>query len=238
VLNGNPNLISASVFSAVPGTGGEWLTGQFRFNTTDVPVGQANILINTKNIFHMGLIDGNDGGASYGYFSDFAALNLGADKVICGGSVRLDAGIGKDTYLWSNGSTGQTIDVSESGTYWVRTTLSSCVLTDTIVVTNNIAKVDLGTDAVICTGQKKLLEATTSGATYKWQDGSTRSTFEVNAAGTYWVEVMYGTAAGTGCNLSQCYLPMAGRFYQLPLSGKQAGYVCCRGKGRKLHKQR
>jgi hypothetical protein len=129
LLNGKTNIISAASFSAVPGTGGEWMATQVEFNTIDVPLWQANLIVNSKSIFQMGLIDGNNGGASYGYFSDFAALNLGSDKNLCsGGSVTLDAGFGKDSYLWSDGSSNQTLTVTQSGKYWVKAVVGNCVI--------------------------------------------------------------------------------------------------------------
>ena len=48
---------------------------------------------------------------------------LGNDLFVCEGeSVILDAGDGYFSYLWSNGSTGQTITVSEAGTFWCTVT--------------------------------------------------------------------------------------------------------------------
>ena len=49
--------------------------------------------------------------------------------------------------------------------------------------------VDLGPDQEICPGSTLLLNATTPGATYLWQDGSSASTFTADASGTYWVLV-------------------------------------------------
>ena len=46
-------------------------------------------------------------------------VDLGEDITTCDESVTLDAGEGYDSYLWSNGETTQTIEVSESGDYSV-----------------------------------------------------------------------------------------------------------------------
>jgi hypothetical protein len=49
-------------------------------------------------------------------------VNLGNDTTLCyGDTLHLDAGPGDSTYtyLWSNGTTGQTINVVKKGTYWV-----------------------------------------------------------------------------------------------------------------------
>jgi hypothetical protein len=70
---------------------------------------------------------------------------LGNDTVICqDSSLVLDAGSGFASYLWSNGSTGQTLTIDSAGIYWVevQTTLN-CIYRDTIVV-----------DTTICTSVK------------------------------------------------------------------------------------
>ena len=46
-------------------------------------------------------------------------IDLGDDIETCDESVTLDAGAGADSYLWSNGETSQSIEVSESGEYTV-----------------------------------------------------------------------------------------------------------------------
>ncbi|MEZ4928428.1 MAG: gliding motility-associated C-terminal domain-containing protein [Chitinophagales bacterium] len=51
-------------------------------------------------------------------------VDLGNDTSFCQGeSVSLDAGANYDEYLWSDNSTGQTLTVNTSGTYWVQTTI-------------------------------------------------------------------------------------------------------------------
>ncbi|MDX2360174.1 MAG: T9SS type A sorting domain-containing protein [Crocinitomicaceae bacterium] len=49
--------------------------------------------------------------------------------------------------------------------------------------------VDLGGDSTICDTTTLILDATTSGASYNWQDGSSSSTFAVDSSGIYWVEM-------------------------------------------------
>ena len=49
--------------------------------------------------------------------------------------------------------------------------------------------VNLGPDVTLCAGQSTPLQATTTGATYLWQDGSTDSVIIATQTGTYWVTV-------------------------------------------------
>ena len=52
-------------------------------------------------------------------------IDLGEDIETCDETVTIDAGSGADNYLWSNGETTQTIEVSESGEYSVELNGSS-----------------------------------------------------------------------------------------------------------------
>lgn len=63
-------------------------------------------------------------------------VSLGADDSLCiGSSTLLDAGQGFGSYLWSDGSTGQTLFVSTAGTYSVTVTdANGCSNADTIVL--------------------------------------------------------------------------------------------------------
>jgi hypothetical protein len=192
VINGNPNIISPNNFSVVSGTGGEWMSAQIQLSTATIPVNVASLLSNSISVFQMGIIDGNDGGASYSYTSDFnnPTVYLGSDKSICSGDlIVLDAGPNKTSYTWNDGSKKQTLQVLKGGKYWVTTSIGGCISSDTIIITEeSLPSVDLGSDKTICSGQSIVLDVAHAGATYKWQDGSTNSSFEVKSAGTYWVE--------------------------------------------------
>jgi PKD repeat protein len=62
-------------------------------------------------------------------------VNLGNDTTICfGNTLTLNAGILGDSYLWSNGSTAQTLDISDAGTYWVQVFKGGCSGWDSITV--------------------------------------------------------------------------------------------------------
>ncbi|MNK05581.1 hypothetical protein D3C87_234640 [compost metagenome] len=70
-------------------------------------------------------------------YSGFPVVNLGADTTLCEGSnLLLDAQNPGSTYLWSDGSTDQTLDVTTSGTYQVTVkNAAQCSRTDAITVT-------------------------------------------------------------------------------------------------------
>jgi PKD repeat protein len=65
-----------------------------------------------------------------------ANLNLGNDTILCPGSnITLHAGNGASSYLWQNGTTGNSLTISSPGIYWVQITDGQgCTSADTIVI--------------------------------------------------------------------------------------------------------
>ncbi len=67
------------------------------------------------------------------------AVNLGNDTVICNvTNFVLDAGNAGATYLWSDGSTGQTLTVNQAGTYGVTVSDSCHTVIDSIHISGSI----------------------------------------------------------------------------------------------------
>ncbi|TND10665.1 MAG: PKD domain-containing protein [Bacteroidetes bacterium] len=116
--------------------------------------------------------------------------NLGPDTSVCTTSYLLDAGNAGSTYLWSNSTTGQTLNVTTGGTYDVTVTSpDGCVNMDTVTVTlNSTPTVSAGTDQIICTGSTANLSAT-GGQSYIWSTGATTQATAVNptVTTTYYV---------------------------------------------------
>ncbi len=124
-------------------------------------------------------------------YGQIPLVDLGNDTTLCQGqNLNLDATTPAATYLWQDNSTNPTYTVSGPGTYWVQVTNSCGTYTDSLTINYNITfNIDLGNDTSLCQGDVLLLDGTTAGATYLWQDNSTNPTFNVNAQGTYWIEV-------------------------------------------------
>lgn len=116
---------------------------------------------------------------------------LGPDTTICTGqNLTLDATTAGATYSWQDASTNATFSTTVAGTYWVDIDVAGCITRDSIVVTLLTPTTSvLGNDTTICQGTTLVLDATTSGATYTWQDASTNPTLNAAAAGTYWVDI-------------------------------------------------
>jgi gliding motility-associated-like protein len=80
---------------------------------------------------------------------------------------------------------------TDTGTYYVKATIFcgpyTAVLDEEVVI-EAPPEVNLGADTVLCTGTTLLLDATSPGSSYVWQDGSTDSVFLATTAGAHYVQ--------------------------------------------------
>jgi hypothetical protein len=90
-------------------------------------------------------------------------------QACAGNSKILSAGDLKPPYLWSTGARSQTIEVRESGSYWVSGSVGAeCPRIDTIhVVFEAPSPIDAGSKISICRGDTVRLQATGAGG-YRW----------------------------------------------------------------------
>jgi|GEM_PF-785571 len=124
-------------------------------------------------------------------------VDLGNYESIClppGSSITLDAGNAGSSFLWSDGSTGQTLAVYQTGTYFVTVTnASGCSASDTVSKTIRPSPaVDIGpNDTMICNGMTLTLNAASDAdnVTYNWNTSSTDSAISVTNPGQYSVVV-------------------------------------------------
>lgn len=198
-IDGDPTLVPASAFTAVPGNPG-MVYARIEYNTAQIKENEPHIIANSTDIFHLGIINASGasgtGGCRYGYFSNFADLNLGPDAWICPGNSKvLDAGPGRTSYAWSTGETTQTITVSTPGTYSVTVDDHGCILSDEVVISHYSSPAPtLGPDQVICPGQQQTITLDAGGTyvSYLWNTGATTPSISVNSAGIYSVTVTDG----------------------------------------------
>ncbi len=108
------------------------------------------------------------------------------------GSATLNAtgGTSPYNYLWMDGINSNMHSDLKQGIYIVKITDANNCVIDTSVSVNTInpLKVSLGKDTGICSGETLLLSPGNYAA-YRWQDGSTNSTYLVQKEGTYFVTV-------------------------------------------------
>lgn len=116
------------------------------------------------------------------------------DADICAGdSLTLKPKNAGTNYLWSDGSTGDTLLVTSPGKYWVKKiTPANCIETDTInVYLVPDFLIDLGNDTTVCKGITFKLNINTQ-LDVQWENGSTDFYREINTAGLYSVNVSNG----------------------------------------------
>lgn len=123
------------------------------------------------------------------------AVSLGEDLSLCtGDSATLYGASSTSSLVWSDGSTGMDLSVSQPGTYWAETmNAAGCITRDSILVSTTLASAvsfDLGPDTAICEGLVLDLDPQLSpGISYRWQDGSNLPSYAASTAGTYYVDV-------------------------------------------------
>jgi hypothetical protein len=124
-----------------------------------------------------------------------------ATEFCAGGSVTLTTGSGYASYLWSNGATTQSINVTASGSYSVTVTDSSGCSGTTAATTVTVdplpsAVVTVGGATTFCAGGSVNLFAP-NGLSYTWSNGATTQSIHVTTTGTYSVTTrnFYGCTA-------------------------------------------
>jgi len=109
--------------------------------------------------------------------------DLGPDQSICDGPLTLSAENPDLSYQWSNGDSGQSIVVNESGIYWVLADNHGCTASDSIKVTIFPSPLfTLGPDISSC--DSVALHAPIQG-TYEWSTGETTASITVHSSASY-----------------------------------------------------
>jgi hypothetical protein len=173
--------------------------------------------------------------AALGYA--FPTINLGPDTTICPAeNAVLNAGTGRDSVRWSTNATTPTLTVNSTGLYYVTVYENGCASKDSLTIAHYppAPTVNLGPDTTICKGDSIVLDATTAGVTYLWQDGSTGPTFSVKGTGAYSVTLEDGNTCNSTDGIlvgvysdpaiSQTVSPGNSICYGVPYSFKANGF--------------
>jgi len=148
---------------------------------------------------------------SIGYSQCKPVVNLGNVVTFCqGNSLVLNATYPNSTYLWSDNSTGPTLTVTTTGTYWVKVTNNCGYTLDTVqVYAHQPVNLNLPSTRTLCGSAVTLSAPATPGTQYLWNTTDTTPNLNVTTPGTYWVQLTNacGTfsdtvqvVAGTGAN--------------------------------------
>lgn len=122
---------------------------------------------------------------------------------ICEGQSATLTASGAETYVWSNGASGESISVSptETTTFTVTGTTAGCAAAPVTaqVTVNPLPSVTITTDQQ---GQYTLLDATGPGLTYLWSTGELTSSIQVNTSGVYTVTVTNDAGCSAASSVS------------------------------------
>ncbi|WP_439184301.1 T9SS type B sorting domain-containing protein [Carboxylicivirga taeanensis] len=190
--NGNVlNDLDAVEWKKVEGTDGgspeqTWYSGIIQL---DITTGSPHTIENTSGLFHMSILDENQGSTSYGYFSSYGQLRLEGPTQEChGNQIVLSTTEPMKSYNWFSEHTGETVlstaptfAVSESGTYWVTAEVNfgGCVQTDSIEVEFLLPEFDLGPDTIVCPDETVSFQVPDNLGSYEWFDGTTGNSTSV-----------------------------------------------------------
>jgi gliding motility-associated-like protein len=126
-------------------------------------------------------------------------VDLGGDQTICEGtSLLLEVEPGFDSVIWSDGTTGNSIEVTEAGTFGVTVVQGSCEAEDEISVTvNPIPELEIPELVTICDGDTYELDFSGLPYTFEWENGSTSPVRSFTQPGSYSL-----TATQDGCSVT------------------------------------
>ncbi len=118
--------------------------------------------------------------------------SLGDDVTICQGeTVFYSINVPNIDILWSDGTNGNDIEISEPGLYWAEYVKDGCTFySDTIIVEMVEGDYDLGQDMILCEGESFILEVEGVGPNISWNNGYTGNPIEISESGIYWADVM------------------------------------------------
>ena len=127
---------------------------------------------------------------------------LGNDTTICAGAVLPLQSLYNYSgviYEWSTGQNTPSINVANSGTYWLDVSQYGCTSADSITVSfDPLPTIALGNDTSICAGDVYTLVAgEPKGAIYLWNNGSSDSAITVTDSGTYILTVTINGCSST-----------------------------------------
>ncbi|WP_181358429.1 gliding motility-associated C-terminal domain-containing protein [Taibaiella chishuiensis] len=129
-------------------------------------------------------------------------FDFGSDTVICGRMYPFDlkgTEVPGATYLWQDGSTGHSFNVSGGGVYSLTVTKRDCSASDEIRIDNFDVFQHLGPDIMFCAGTPfnvRLEGRVPDGARVLWSTGVTTPAIDVSQPGTYGIKVTQDVCEG------------------------------------------
>ena len=181
--------------SVTANNNGDW-TADLAPNSCDAS-GQRIIASATDLVNGTGGYSDAYGPVSFGNGSGNANLPVVASGplTLCGNqTVNLTAQAGNTSYLWSNGQSGNVLNVTTAGSYFVTAqSASGCnLVSDTFLIVQDNPTLTIAVDGnlEICGNETVNLVAESGFSSYTWSNGFTGSTLIVSSTGGYSVSAV------------------------------------------------
>lgn len=118
-------------------------------------------------------------------------FNLGNDSGFCKGSSFLLGTTVPGTYLWNTGANSASIQVNQSGNYWLRVNAGKCSYSDSIKLDQyNLPVFTLGTDRKFCRDSITLQAVPDiNNVSYNWNNGKVSKTVKAGPGGIYILKI-------------------------------------------------
>lgn len=118
-------------------------------------------------------------------------ISIGNDTLFCGDSLTKTLEVKNrlfDSYLWSDGSTNETLIAKKPGLYWLEIDRGGCKKRDTLnIFLEALPIVKLGKDTIICGAIDMVLNPKDTTLKYRWSTGETSYRIRVSKPDLYWV---------------------------------------------------
>lgn len=137
---------------------------------------------------------------------------LGADTLLCGtGPFSLSVDQPDAQITWSDGTTGSTLLVSETGYYWASVQVNGCPPAIDSIMVVFVDGQPFEADTSICPEQTIVIGQQFTDADYLWSTGATTPFIEVMEPDTYAVEIAVGPCVLNGSyTVTESIVPQVG----------------------------
>gem|GEM_PF-6332755 len=194
--------------------GVEWSNGE---TTQSITVTEAGIYTVTQNSGTCGLSQPSEPiQVQVFQIPPKPVIQLNGSNRICeGDQVVLSSNLSGE-YIWSDGSSGETLEVSTSGIYSLQVLQNNCAspISDSIeIIVDEDFEFSISTESVICVQLEDIElmpNVSSADVDYLWSDGSNFSTLRVTEGGEYWLEVSNGACRKprTFINVTEACFPI------------------------------
>ena len=119
-------------------------------------------------------------------------VKLPNDTLYCGTfQTSFTSNIKNKQRLWNTGDTSMGISVTKPGVYWLKVSDDPCVAVDSVVIQNDVSKVNVGADTVICADAFApfYYQGPLNYKTYNWGNGHVSDTVFISNPCQYILEV-------------------------------------------------